>query len=48
VRRRVVRELRAAPRLRRAVREAITEFRPDVVYESYALFRTEGRRETAR
>ena len=48
VRRRVVRELRAAPRLRRAVMEAITEFRPDVVYESYALFRMEGRRETAR
>jgi starch synthase len=48
VRRRVVRELRASPRLRRAVREAITAFRPDVVYESYALFRLEGRRETAR
>jgi glycosyltransferase involved in cell wall biosynthesis len=46
--RRDLRELRAAPRLRRAVRSAIAEFRPDAIYERYALFRTETCREARR
>jgi glycosyltransferase involved in cell wall biosynthesis len=40
-------EVAAGPRLRLAVREAIERFRPDVIYERYALFRTEGREETS-
>ena len=46
--RRDLRELRAGPRLRRAVRAAISAFAPDAVYERYALFRTEAVAEARR
>jgi glycosyltransferase involved in cell wall biosynthesis len=40
--RRDLRELRARRKLAHGLQRAIDSFRPDVVYERYALFRTEG------
>ena len=40
--RRDLRELRAAAWLRSTLRHALAEFFPDIVYERYALFRTEA------
>jgi glycosyltransferase involved in cell wall biosynthesis len=40
--RRDLREVRAGRGLRRALRDAVAEFRPDAIYERYALFRTEA------
>jgi glycosyltransferase involved in cell wall biosynthesis len=46
--RRDLRELRAARSLRDGVHGALADFRPDAVYERYALFRTEGVEEAGR
>jgi glycosyltransferase involved in cell wall biosynthesis len=46
--RRDLRELVASRRFRDALREAIRDFRPDVVYERYALFRDEALAEAKR
>ncbi len=46
--RRDLSEMAAGPSFRRAVRDAIARFRPHVIYERYALFRTEGRMESRR
>jgi colanic acid/amylovoran biosynthesis glycosyltransferase len=40
--RRDLREVRGRARLSRAVEEAIERFRPDLIYERYALFRSEA------
>lgn len=46
--RRDARELAAGPTFRGSVRRAMVEFRPDLVYERYSLFRGEGRAESRR
>jgi glycosyltransferase involved in cell wall biosynthesis len=43
-----LREVGFGPRFCRVLRRAIGEFRPDLIYERYALFRTEGCREARR
>jgi glycosyltransferase involved in cell wall biosynthesis len=46
--RKAIKELGQGGVLRRAVRDAIKSFRPDVVYDSYALFRVEAIEEAHR